>query len=165
MQRLTGGCSSSFSPLSGFAFKFANTPSEPAPPPYTRPLVAVCGANTGSRVTSLTGACGRAPSAFSGFVVSSALATSGSPRISRCLSSPSFSSSESEPSASKVSAKVCCSSDRSGSLADKWRDVGDEARDRKEGGGELGIEECWVEVIGVSSSFADTYCEVSILCR
>ena len=57
----------------------------------------------------------------------------GVPRISLCLSSPSFSSSLSDPSASKVSARFW-------STVESWcREVGEEARDRKDGGGELGI--------------------------
>jgi hypothetical protein len=71
----------------------------------------------------------------------------GVPRINLCLSSPSFSSSLSEPSAPKVSARFW-------STGISWcREVGDEARDRKDGGGELGV---W-GVIGDSSSFGDTW--------
>ena len=67
------------------------------------------------------------------------------PRISLCLSSPSFSSSLSAPSASNVSASV-------GSTRWFCRDVIDESRDRKDGGGELGS---WGD-IGLLSSFPAT---------
>ena len=67
------------------------------------------------------------------------------PRINLCLSSPSFSSSLSTPSASNVSARV-------GSTGRLFRDVIDDVRDRKEGGGELGI----CDVIRLLSSFSAT---------
>ena len=62
-------------------------------------------------------------------------------RIRRCLSSPSLlpSSSESEPS-SNVSASVRSASVAIGSSeVRRWREVRDEARDRNEGGGEVGV--------------------------
>lgn len=69
------------------------------------------------------------------------------PLINLCLSSPSFSSSLSAPSASKVSARVA-------STGRFCRDVIDEACDRNEGGGEVGA----CGVIGLFSSVSAT-CE------
>ncbi len=62
--------------------------------------------------------------------------------MSRCRSSPPLlpSASESSPS-SKVSANVLSASEVTGSSeARKFRDAGDDVRDRKDGGGEAGIE-------------------------
>lgn len=61
--------------------------------------------------------------------------------ISRCLSSPSFSSSLSDPSASNASARL-------GSTVDVCREFGDDAREWKEGGGEFGTR----GLMGLSSS-------------
>jgi hypothetical protein len=132
------------------ALKFANTPSEPDPPPYTLPGVRV-GAKTGKIVglRSITG--GRVSAAdVDSVVVCSAAGAVGCPRINCCLSSPSFSSSLSDPSASKVSARFWSTAAEWDSLA-RCREVGEEARDRKDGGGEFGTK----GVLGVSSSFAD----------
>lgn len=63
----------------------------------------------------------------------------GVPRIKRCLSSPSLSSSLSRPSVSNVSANVLSASVDDGSSRERWRAVGDEARERNEGGGEEGL--------------------------
>lgn len=62
-------------------------------------------------------------------------------RIRRCQSSPSswLSLSESEPS-SKVSARFLSASEVIGSSESRRRDVGEEARDRKDGGGEVGTK-------------------------
>ena len=65
------------------------------------------------------------------------LAVLGSALISLCLSSPSFSASESAPS-SKVSARSWFALFDKGSWARSRRDVGEESRDRKDGGGEEG---------------------------
>lgn len=141
---LTGGCSSVFSPTSGFAARFANTPSDPDPPPYT---LVVLGVKMGNCVGRLS-TCGRSgsPSVGSGVGIRSTEAEAGEPRINLCLSSPSFSSSLSAPPASNVSASVWSTG---------WelcREVGEEARERKEGGGEEGV---W-GVMGLSSSCPDT---------
>lgn len=128
----TGGCSSVFSPVSGLALKFAKTPSDADPPPYTLPVV---GAKAGKYVALLSiGGAGLSPSVVVvvGVLICSADALDGLPRINFCLSSPSFSSSLSDPSASNVSAKFWST----GSLC---LEVGEEVRDRKEGGGESGI--------------------------
>ena len=78
--------------------------------------------------------------------VSELLGCEGLPRISRWRSSPpSLSLSEPVPS-SNVSANVRSASECMGSSeARRCRDVGEEARDRKEGGGELGTL-YWFEV-------------------
>ena len=130
---LTGGCSSVFSPCSGLALRFAKTPSLEegrAPPPYTR-IGASVEVGGGSSVTALCRV-GESP-------VSSLPDSEGLPCISRWRSSPpSLSLSEPLPS-SNVSASVRSASERIGSSeARRCRDVGEEARDRNEGGGELG---------------------------
>lgn len=145
LEQLTGGCSSTFSPVSGFALKFANTPSDPDPPPYTLPVV-LTGSKTGKCVGVLC-TIGRGVSFV--VVVIGSLSTfsvdelAGVPRINLCLSSPSFSSSLSDPSASKVSARFWSST--------LCRDVGEEARERKDGGGEAGM----VGLVGVSASLTE----------
>lgn len=141
LSRLTGGCSSIFSPASGFAARFANTPSEPDPPPY---ILVLLGAKTGNTVGRLSSDGGGASAAASDGD-RSADGDACAPLINLCLSSPSFSSSLSAPSASKVSARVR-------STGRLCRDVIEEARDRKEGGGELGV----CSVIGECSSFSAT---------
>lgn len=98
----TGGCSSTFSPLSGFALRLANTPSLPVPPPYTRPITA--GANTGVYV-DLDSTTAGLPSPAICVALCSVDEIDGVPLISLCLSSPSLSSSLSDPSASNVSAR------------------------------------------------------------
>ena len=152
---LTGGCSSFSLPASGLALRFANTPSDPDPPPYTLPVVGV-GAKTGKIVAlrSMTG--GRVSAADVDTRVVCPAGAVGCPRINRCLSSPSFSSSLSDPSASKVSARFWSTAVGWDSLA-RCREVGEEARDRKDGGGEVGTMGLW----RVSSSFADT-CRPSV---
>lgn len=147
MFALTGGCSSNFSPASGFALKFANTPSDPDPPPYTR----VAGVKAGMYVAarrSTSGATGVLRGTSEGVAICSADADEGLPLISRCLSSPSLSSSLSDPSASNVSARFWSTGD---SASNGRREVTEEARDRKEGGGEEGVA-----LIGVSISWFDT---------
>jgi hypothetical protein len=132
--QLTGGCSSIFSPLSGFALRFANTPSDPDPPPYT--LVEV-GVKTGRIVGRLTiGGGTGVPFIVGSVVICSVDDEAGVPRISRCLSSPSFSSSLSDPSASNVSARFWSTGEAS---CKRCLEVGEEALDRKEGGGEDGV--------------------------
>lgn len=134
VRELTGGCSSTFSPRSGFALRFAKTPSDPEPPPYTLPPGAGCtGTKAGNWVTLLSTIVGLDVSEV---VVVCVLTCSveevlGVPRINLCLSSPSLSSSLSDPSASKVSARFW-------STSVLCRD-GEEVRDLNEGGGELGI--------------------------
>jgi hypothetical protein len=134
---LTGGCCSVFSAASGLAARFANTPSDPDPPPY---IPVVVGAKIGNWVDSLSmgGACAL------GAITCSLGGEACPPRINLCLSSPSFSSSLSAPSASNVSARV---------RSTGWlcREV-DEVRERKEGGGEVGVS----GVAGPFSSFSDT---------
>lgn len=134
------------------ALKFANTPSDPDPPPYTRPVVLV-GAKAGITVglRSIVGGRRVAGAAVCSVDVLSIGGGDGWPRISRCLSSPSFSSSLSDPSASKVSARFWSTGTEGESLA-RCRDVGEEARERKDGGGEFGT----TGLLGESSSFADT---------
>jgi hypothetical protein len=69
-----------------------------------------------------------------------AVGAAGSARMSRCLSSRSSSESEASPS-SKVSASVWSSSLLRGSWWERRRPkVGDEASDRKDGGGEEGVD-------------------------
>jgi hypothetical protein len=149
--QLTGGCSSFSPPVSGLALKFANTPSDPDPPPYTLPVVRV-GAKTGNIVALRSIVGGRVSAVdVDSVVVCSAAGAVGWPRINRCLSSPSLSSSLSDPSASKVSARFWSTGVGCDSLA-RCREVGEEARDLKDGGGELGTK----GLSGVSSSFADT---------
>jgi hypothetical protein len=63
-------------------------------------------------------------------------ASVGVPRISRCRSSPSFSSSVSEPSASKAEARLGSETDWLGRVV---RERGEEEREWKEGGGEEGV--------------------------
>jgi len=70
----------------------------------------------------------------------------GVPLINRCRSSPSLSSSLSDPSASNVSARVR-------STTESCLEPGEEVRDRKEGGGDVGIGTIPDSV----SSFPDTY--------
>lgn len=132
ISKLTGGCSSTFSPRSGFALKFANTPSEPDPPPYTLPVTGCWGTKAGNCVGLLSIIGGLGVSALCVFIVMtfSPELELGVPRINLCLSSPSFSSSLSDPSAANVSARFWST----GSAL--CRDVGDEARERNEGGGE-----------------------------
>lgn len=79
-------------------------------------------------------------------LMSSLFGGEGLPRMSRWRSSPpSLSLSEPVPS-SNVSASVRSASERIGSSqARRCRDVGEEARDRKEGGGEFGME-YWSEL-------------------
>jgi hypothetical protein len=141
MGTLTGGCSSVFSPTSGFAAKLANTPSDPDPPPYTRVVV---GVKTGNCVGRLSVGGGAGVSEVVGGATACSVDGEDVPRINLCLSSPSFSSSLSSPSASNVSASV-------GSTWRLYREA-EESRDRKEGGGDFGI---W-GVIGLFSSFTDT---------
>jgi hypothetical protein len=144
MNGRTGGCSSNFSPVSGFALRFANTPSDPEPPPYTLPPTG--GVNAGRCVSLLSMIAGRPSAAGVSLLICSVDEVAGVPLINRCLSSPSFSSSLSDPSASNVSASVW-------STAESCRDEGEEVRDRKDGGGELGIA-----VLGDSiSSLLETY--------
>ena len=141
---LTGGCSSSFSPRSGLAFRFAKTPSLDwdreeiggAPVWCTDIREGTGGFAPGSAMTpgrsGLSPSCTTRCSVFDRTVLV---------RIKRWRSSPSSfnPSSESEPS-SKVSANVRSASDARGSSeVGKWRDEGDEARDRNEGGGEEGL--------------------------
>ena len=82
----------------------------------------------------------------------------------RCRSSPSLLSlSDAEPS-SKVSANVLSASEVMGSSGDsRCRDESDDARDRKDGGGDEGTvceALCPSEVEAVSSeSFSETCCE------
>ena len=126
----TGGFSSASSPLVGFALRFAQTP--PFPPPYTRPLTGACVLKEGSSVTLL---CrpggGGASSSGSGF-----------PRIKRWRSSRPSSSSSSSESESNVSARVRSSWCVGGSSESRRRDVGEEAREWKDGGGEAGGHCC-----------------------
>ena len=63
------------------------------------------------------------------------------PRINRCRSSPLLSSSVSEPApSSNVSANVLSASEVRGSSEEsRCREVGEEARDRNDGGGDKGI--------------------------
>ena len=129
------------------ALRFAKTPSDPDPPPYT---LVVVGVKTGKCVGRLTtgGAAGvlSVVVGVGGVVDCSVDDGVGAPRISLCLSSPSFSSSLSDPSASNVSARFWSTGEAS---ASRCLEVGDEARDRNEGGGEEGV-------IGVSGSLFDT---------
>lgn len=147
MIRPTGGCSSVFSPLSGFADRLAKTPSLVGRGPVA-PALAIDGVKTGSSVTLLSIPIGRASSIE---LPSAVLVGSGFPRINLCLSSPSFSASESSPS-SNVSASVCSASVLRGSVASRCRDEGDDVLDRKDGGGEEGAGTFEVGVMGVSSS-------------
>ena len=136
---LTGGWSSVFSPRSGFAFRFANTPSfeeaNRVPPLGVRVTTeGITGAGAGSWVTVLW-TTGLSPW-FETEVGGEAL-----PRISRWRSSPSLSSSVSEHApSSNVSANVLSASEVRGSSEEsRCLEVGDEARDRKDGGGDEGI--------------------------
>ena len=143
----TGGFSSASCPGVGFALRFAHTP--PLPPPYTRPGSAGCVLNVGISVTLrwMPGPVG-------------SLAGGGFPRISRWRSSPSLSSSESE-SESNVSASVRSSSLASGSSASRRCDaaLGEDARERKDGGGEAGGHCCaGGDVMGESSSSLTATC-------
>jgi hypothetical protein len=143
---LTGGCSSVFSPVSGFALKFANTPSDPDPPPYTLVVVGVKAGRIVGRLT--TGGGDGVPSVVGSVATCSEDDEASVPRINLCLSSPSFSSSLSDPSASNVSARFWSTGEAS---CKRCLEVGDEARDRNEGGGEDGVG-----LIGVSCSLFDT---------
>ena len=130
----TGGCSSSFSPRSGFAARLAKTPSLVGLGPPAG------GVTPGNSVTLRT-ICGvglpEAAPGRSTFGVSTG--ETGVARMSRCLSSTS-SSPFSEPSpSSKASASVCSLSSSRGSSASNLLDVGDEALDRNEGGGDEGM--------------------------
>lgn len=80
--RRTGGFSSISPPGSGFALRFAKTPSFPGPPCRRG---AVVGAKTGSRVT-LRSMAGRLP-ALSCVIASSEGVSEGRPLRIRCLSS------------------------------------------------------------------------------
>jgi hypothetical protein len=128
----TGGFSSASCPGVGFALRFAHTP--PLPPPYTRPLLGACVLKTGISVTLLWMPGGAGSSSDRGF-----------PRINRCLSSRPSSSSSSSESESNVSARVRSSSLATGSSASSRRvapPVGEDARERKDGGGEAGGHCC-----------------------
>ncbi len=137
MKELTGGCSSSFSPRSGLASRLAKTPSlEEENGAKGAPLLAAgIGVIPGNCVTALRGAGGLlSPLVDAG----SSLGGDGLPRISRCRSSSPLcpSESESEPS-SNVSASVLSASEVRGSSEERrCRDVKEEARDLKEGGGD-----------------------------
>jgi hypothetical protein len=71
-------------------------------------------------------------------VVGSAVEVDGVPLINLCLSSPSFSSSLSDPSASNVSTRFWFT--EAWGLCDMRRELGEESLDRKEGGGDCGTE-------------------------
>lgn len=145
MKELTGGCSSVFSPRSGFALRFAKTPSlaeekwpGTAAPGTAVGYLAAVGVKFGNSVTMRWSTAGLVPSCTT-------LCSSSDewvPCISRCRSSPPLfpSASESSPS-SNVSASVLSASNAIGSSEErKCRDAGDEARERKDGGGDEGIE-------------------------
>lgn len=93
------------------------------------------GVAPGKAVTVL---CGRTGLVTSGTVLCSSSGVEGVPRISRCLESSASFSSESEASpSSNVSASVRSASEAIGSSEERrCRDVGEEARDRKDGGEE-----------------------------
>lgn len=134
----TGGCSSSFSPLSGLALRFAKTPSLCDPPPYTLPGTAAANAGRCVILRSITAGLPSEVTVVAGVTgpSCSVALVDGDPLISLCLSSPSLSSSLSDPSASKASVNV----------ASTCREVGDEARDRKDGGGDVGV--CAIGLVG-----------------
>jgi len=154
--RHTGGFSSASCPGVGFALRFAQTP--PLPPPYTRPVLGACVLKTGISVTLLwmPGATG-----WSSVV--------GFPRISRWRSSRPSSSSSSSESESNVSASVRSSWLATGSSASSRRDAppsGEDARERKDGGGEAGGH-CWFPCANTgesTSSLAATYASLLVLC-
>jgi hypothetical protein len=109
------------------------------------------GANAGRCITVLSTIAGRPSGAVAAdgvslFICSTEDDEVGVPLINRCLSSPSLSSSLSNPSASNVSAKVR-------STTESCLEPGEEARDRKEGGGDVGV----VTIPESVSSFPDTY--------
>jgi hypothetical protein len=144
MSSHTGGFSSRSSPLVGFALRFAKTPSF-CPAPYVLSDL-VDPPKMGSCVTLLS-------IPFLGRIGVSSLSSlasgcnvSGFPRIKRCRSSTPSERSSSLPSSSlgesKVSASVRSASLARGSSESRPREapVGDDARLRKEGGGESGIE-------------------------
>ena len=141
----TGGCSSSFSPRSGLAFRFAKTPSleeekgigAVAPLPG-RALVVVGGAGVVSNRGSSVILRSKPGAASLRELPLEAVVPVG--RIKRCLSSLPASSSSSEPApSSKVSANVLSTSPEIREDVLGCRDAGDEALDRKEGGGDEGI--------------------------
>lgn len=100
--------------------------------------LATAEAAPGNSVTALCRTTGLFPSCT---ILCSSPGDEGVPRISRCLVSSSSFPSESEPSpSSKVSASVRSASEAIGSSERRCRDVGEEVRDRKDGGGEDGIE-------------------------
>jgi hypothetical protein len=134
---LTGGCSSVFSPRSGLASRFAKTPSlEEENGAKGAPLLADgTGVIPGNCVTALCSGAGLTPP----FVdAGSGLGGEGLPRMSRWRSSSPLWLSESEPDpSSKVSARVLSASEVKGSSEERrCRDVNEEARDLKEGGGD-----------------------------
>lgn len=142
---LTGGCSSIFSPRSGFALKFANTPSlewEKAEK-GAAPVEGLAGTLDETGGTT-TGILVTAPGKFGPSPLFTARCSESDrwvlARMRRWRSSPtSFpSSSESEPS-SKVSASVLSASVVIGSSDSRCLDDGDDARERNEGGGEDGM--------------------------
>ncbi len=136
-KRLTGGCSSVFSPRSGLASRFAKTPSlEEENGAKGAPLLAAgTGVIPGNCVTALC----RGAGLTTAFVdAGSALGEEGLPRMSRWRSSSPLWLSESEPDpSSKVSASVLSASEVNGSSEERrCRDVNEDARDLKEGGGD-----------------------------
>lgn len=153
-EALTGGCSSfSDSVRSGRADRLAKTPSVPTPPPMTlgRELDDVV---LGEMVACPSNAsrCGPEPLLMDG-LDGVALC-----RTSRCLSSGSSSS---------LASSVSNASARSGSTGP--RRVGEEARERKDGGGELGMaawcslgwgEESTPSLSSLTSSWAFTCSEM-----
>jgi hypothetical protein len=130
---LTGGFSSKSSPLVGLALKFAKTPSFAPPDPYVWPGR---GAKTGICVTRLsTGRVGSTGD-IGVFVTWSPVGEVLVINRERSFVLASWPSSDSSSEGlSKVSASSRSASERSGSC----RESGEEARERKEGGGELGM--------------------------
>ena len=145
----TGGFSSTSSPLVGFALKLVHTP--PFPPPYTRPLAGGCVLKAGSSVTLLCRP-GGGGAWCSGC---------GFPRISRWRSSRPSSSSSSSESESNVSARVRSWLCVRGSSESRRRDVGEEAREWNDGGGEAGGHCCRGATGESASSLAATWSAVS----
>lgn len=95
------------------------------------------GLELGSSMTVLCKDAGRVTSCM----ILCSVAEEGSPRISLCRASPvSFPSVSESPPSSNVSANVRSASEATGSSERICRDDGDDARDRKDGGGEAGID-------------------------
>lgn len=125
---LTGGFSSDCSPRSGLADRFANTPSVGLDADEGIGM----GRKAGNSVTRLSTVAWDVVGVGSDWLN---LEVGGSALINRCRSSPSFSASEASPS-SKASSKSLSVLFSKGSCPNRRRDVGDEALERKEGGGE-----------------------------